>query len=135
EIEVASGRVLMEWRSLDHIAISESYLPPGRGVYDYFHLNSIEVLPDGNLLISARHTWALYKLDRKTGRVIWRLGGKRSDFAIEKQARFSWQHHARRVGPGTITVFDDGAAVVPNTLSVRQTESQSRGLILAVDTD
>ena len=51
-------------------------------LYDYLHLNSVEVDTDGNLLISARNTWTVYKVDRSTGAVLWRLGGKRSDFTI-----------------------------------------------------
>src|SRR5205085_11832422 len=104
EIDVQSGRVLLEWQSLKHISVAESYLPVGNP-YDYLHLNSIDVMPDGNLLVSARHTCALYKLDRRTGRVIWRLGGKRSDFAIGRGAQFFWQHHAQSLGPGTISLF------------------------------
>jgi hypothetical protein len=130
EVDVATGRVLLEWRSLDHVPVSESYMSPG-GVYDYFHANSIDVLPDGNLLVSGRHTWALYKLERRTGRVIWRLGGKESDFAIEQGARFAWQHDASGLGKGRIAVFDNGAAIFEN-FSVRQSQPQSRGLVLGV---
>jgi hypothetical protein len=46
------------------------------------HINSIELDADGNFFISARNTWGIYKIDRGSGEVIWRLGGKRSDFAI-----------------------------------------------------
>ena len=81
EVDIASGRLLFEWRSLQHIPVSASQEPHGEP-YDYLHVNSIEQLPDGNLLVSARHTWALYKLDRRTGSVIWTLGGKRSQFQI-----------------------------------------------------
>ena len=125
EIDVQSGRVLLEWQSLKHISVAESYLPVGNP-YDYLHLNSIDVMPDGNLLVSARNTCALYKLDRRTGRVIWRLGGKRSDFAIGRGAQFFWQHHAQSLGPGTISLFDDGAGPV-------RSETQSRGLVLKFD--
>ncbi len=131
EIDVRTGRVLMEWRSLDHLSISESYMRPG-GFYDFMHANSIDVTPDGNLLVSGRHTWALYKLERSTGRVIWRLGGKRSDFAMGTDTQFAWQHDARHVG-GTITVFDDGAAMFPAPQPWRKTHSQSRGLVLELD--
>jgi hypothetical protein len=122
---VSSGRVLLEWSGLDHIAVSESYQPYNEP-YDYLHINSIDVLPDGNLLVCARATWALYKLDRRTGEVIWRLGGKQSDFTLGPGARFSWQHDAAPVAGGRITVFDDGAGPV-------QTEPHSRGIVLAVD--
>jgi hypothetical protein len=90
------------------------------------HANSIEVTPDGHLLVSARHTCALYKLHRRTGRVMWRLGGRRSNFAVGRGARFAWQHDARQPSASTITLFDDGAGP-------QRTESQSRGLVLALD--
>src|SRR5438045_3357528 len=60
EVDVHSGRVRFEWRSLDHIPVTESYQSLAEP-YDYLHANSIDVAPDGNLLVSARHTWALYK--------------------------------------------------------------------------
>jgi hypothetical protein len=73
-------------------------------------VNSVEVEPDGNLLVSARNTHALYEISRRTGRILWRLGGKQSDFALGPGARFAWQHDARRQPDGTITLFDNGAA-------------------------
>jgi hypothetical protein len=132
EIDVETGRVLLEWRSLEHVSVSESYMRPG-GVYDFMHANSIDVAPDGNLLVSGRHTWALYKLERGTGRIIWRLGGKRSDFAMGPHARFAWQHDGRWAGARTVTVFDNGAAFFEGPQPARRTHSQSRGLVLEVD--
>jgi hypothetical protein len=105
----------------------------GGGVYDYMHLNSIDVTPDGNLLVSARHTWALYKLERRTGQVMWRLGGKRSDFAMGPGTQFAWQHDARQLDERTITVFDDGAAFFEGNHRYRATRRQSRGLSLHVE--
>jgi Arylsulfotransferase (ASST) len=117
EIDIPTGRVLFEWHSYPQIGIKESYARPpdrSRGVkalpYDYLHLNSIDVDTDGNLLISARNTHAVYKVNRRTGKVMWRLGGKRSDFALGPGVRFAWQHDARREPDGTITLFDNGAA-------------------------
>ncbi len=125
EVDVHTGRLVLEWRSTEHVPVEESYLPVG-GVYDYIHANSIDIMPDGRLLVSARHTCALYKLERRTGRVIWRMGGKRSDLAMGRGTRFAWQHDARLVGKGIITVFDDGAGP-------QQTKSHSRGVILEFD--
>ena len=132
EIDVESGRVLLEWRSLEHVSVLESYVRPG-GIYDFMHANSIDVAPDGNLLVSGRHTWALYKLERRTGQVMWRLGGKRSDFAMGPHAQFAWQHDGRWVGDRRITVFDDGAALFGGTQPARASHAQSRGLTLEVD--
>jgi hypothetical protein len=134
EVDIATGRVLLEWRSLEHIPVSDSFFPPQTWYgFDYLHLNSIDIAPDGNLLLSARHTWALYKIDRRTGEVIWRLGGKSSDFSMDEEAKFSWQHDARHRSDGAITVFDDGAAQFADGSGFRKTERQSRGVVLDID--
>ena len=111
EVDVASGRVVFEWHSLDHIKLSESVhpLPEGRNLsWDYFHINSVAEDDDGDLLISARHTSAIYKVDRKTGRVVWRLGGKASDFDLGPGVRFGLQHDAQRDPSGGLRLFDNG---------------------------
>ena len=126
EVDVASGRLIREWRGLDHVDVAESYRTTF-APFDYLHVNSLDVLPDGNLLMSARNTWAVYKLDRASGEVIWRMGGKRSDFAMGPHTRFAWQHDARSHPGGRITVFDDGFDGVTKSHLV------SRGLILDVD--
>jgi Arylsulfotransferase (ASST) len=126
EVDLRTGRVLFDWRSLDHVGIDESLQPPphaGQG-YDYFHLNSVAETDDGHLLISARNTSAIYKVDRSTGKVLWRLNGKRSDFSVSSAARFWWQHDARSHGSSVITVFDNAGV---------DKEKQSRGLVLSVD--
>ena len=126
EVDLATGRLLFEWRSADHVSPKESYVGPSGGQpFDYFHVNSIDVDTDGNLLISARHTWAVYKIDRHTGQVIWRLGGKMSDFQMGPGTQFAWQHDARRQPDGSLTLFDDGS-----NGSKPPTEVFSRGLVL-----
>lgn len=111
EIDIDTGRVLLSWSALAHVPISESMVPlPKNGApWDYFHVNSVAEDSDGNLLVSARHTSTVYKIDRKTGRIIWRLGGKRSDFNVPPKARFYFQHDAHRTPRGTLMVFDNGA--------------------------
>jgi hypothetical protein len=63
--------------------------------WDYAHTNAVEEGPDGDLLMSARNTWTVYEIDRETGAINWRLGGKRSDFKVGAGAHFAWQHDAR----------------------------------------
>jgi hypothetical protein len=84
-------------------------------------MNSIQQLPDGNLLVSARHTWAIYEINKQTGRILWTLGGRRSTFRIRRGAGFEWQHDARMQADGTITVLDNGDGPYV-------TEPQSRAL-------
>jgi hypothetical protein len=107
-----TGLLLFEWNSLDHIPLSESliYGPKVSGhIEDPYHLNSVSVTPDGNLLISARNTSSLYKVDRDTGSIIWTLGGRRSSFKMGSGTSFALQHNAVAQPDGTVTLFDDGA--------------------------
>jgi len=127
ELALPRGRLLWEWHSLDHVAVAETEITAKPGPrFDYFHINAIGVAPDGHLVVSARNTWAAYKIDRRTGRVLWRLGGKRSDFTFGRGARFEWQHDVREHANSVVTVFDNAAAP--------QEEPQSRALLLRLDT-
>jgi len=132
EIDVATGLLLFQWDSLDHVPLTDSeQAPPSHAgqPYDYFHVNSVEDDDDGSLIISARNTWAAYKVSHRTGRVIWRLGGKRSSFRMGPGAQFAFQHDVRVDGrdDGLLTIFDDGAG--PPTVHKR-----SRGLVLKLNT-
>jgi hypothetical protein len=111
EVDVATGLVLFEWHALDHVRLRESYAPrePHRS-WDWFHLNSVQRLDNGDLVVSARNTHAIYRIDGATGAVEWRLGGRRSDFRMGRGTRFAWQHDARLAGDGTLTLFDNAAA-------------------------
>ena len=131
ELDLETGRVLFEWHSLDQIGFDESHWPlpedARKEAYDYIHLNSVGIDTDGDLLVNARHTWAAYKIDRHTGSVRWRLGGKRSDFALDDGAQFAYQHDVRRRPDGAITMFDNAASQAP------QPGKASRGLALELD--
>jgi hypothetical protein len=112
EVDIATGKLLLEWDMNEDIAPTESYevVPKRAGFpYDYIHVNSVDEDTDGNLLISARATHTVYKIDRKTAKIIWRLGGKKSDFKMGKGTRTAWQHDAHRQADGTITTFDNNA--------------------------
>jgi hypothetical protein len=127
EIDVASGKLLFEWHSLAAgVALSESFMPapasaPVNAPYDYFHINSVSLDTDGNLLVSSRHTWTVYKVNRTTGAIIWRLGGKKSDFTLGPGLPFAWQHDAVAVDASTIRIFDNesaGAPVLPHSRAI-----------------
>lgn len=111
EIDMQTGLVRWEWHSLDHIGASESEVevPADATPWDYFHLNSIDPEPHGNLLISARSTWAGYQLEGRTGKVLWRLGGNKSSFEMGPGTRMAWQHDGRLLPDGEVTFFDDGS--------------------------
>jgi hypothetical protein len=127
EIDIKTGLVLFEWHSLDHVPIGDSYRRPNRDKpYDYFHVNSIDDLPDGNLLVSSRDTHTVYAINRSTGQIVWRLGGKHSTFAIGRGADFRWQHDARPHGRDKVSLFDNHALT-------GERGGVSRGLVIRLD--
>jgi len=113
EIDIATGAVLFEWHSFGNVSPKESNIkPPKKAGYEweYFHANSVQKLPDGDYLVSARNTSGIYKISHTTGKIIWRLGGKKSDFKLGPGVRFDWQHSARTQPDGTIKLYDNSAA-------------------------
>jgi hypothetical protein len=128
ELDIETGEVLFEWHSLEHVALEKSYyaLPEDpEKPFDYFHINSIDIDSDGDLLICSRNTCAVYKVGRNTGEVLWQLGGKNSSFELGPGTRTAFQHDARRQKDGTITIFDNGAHP--------QVHDQSRGIVVELD--
>ena len=110
EIDVKTGLVLFEWHALDHIPISESFFKtnaPGL-VYDPYHLNSISLDTDGNLILSMRNTWGVYKVNSQTGAVMWTLGTNENQFKRGPGAGTAFQHDVLVQPNGVFTMFDDG---------------------------
>lgn len=136
EVEIATGEVRFEWNAARHVALDESYLSASDadnsgGAYDFFHINSIDVDTDGNLLVSGRHTWTVYKVDRHSGKILWRLNGKLSDFQMDPATTFAFQHHVRHHPGDRLTIFDDGAA--ENASGASNRALRSRGLEIHLD--
>ena len=129
EIDMRTGLVRYEWHSLDHVPLSDSYMPavPGSPTspWDFFHINMIDPQSNGDLLVDSRNTWAAYEVQAATGQVIWRLGGKQSSFALGPGAAPAWQHDAILQPNGTLTLFDNGATP--------KVHPQSRAVVLALN--
>lgn len=97
------------------------------------HANSIDKLPEGDYLYSCRHCDAIYKISNDTGKIMWRLGGKQSDFKMIDNLNFTRQHNIRFRGyNGTHTIV----SLLDNALGEdKQGPSwpNSRGLFLALN--
>jgi hypothetical protein len=132
EIDLRTGKLLFNWSAARRIPLSESAVKfPKTGYWDPYHLNSISVDSDGNLLVSARHTSTVYKISRRSGQIIWKLGGKHSSFKMGRGASFYYQHDAVRQADGTITLFDNGATDDDRS---HERESQAKRLRLSTKT-
>jgi hypothetical protein len=129
EIDLRTGLVMYEWHSLDHVPLESSYSSAATtsraDPFDYFHINSLDLEQNGDLLVDSRNTWAAYDVDPSTGQVRWELGGKHSSFEMGPGTATAWQHDAVQLPDGAITFFDNGASP--------QVQRQSRAIEVALD--
>lgn len=109
--------VVFQWRTWDHFTINSYYGPYGYAtnpialnpVIDGFHLNSVFLDADGNLLVS-NFGMDVWKINRQTGQIMWRLGGLANQFSFvgvnPRQALTEFSDHTvTRLANGDILVF------------------------------
>lgn len=113
-----AGDVVRRWDSGEHIGLDETgrwwseIVTDGALWYDVSHWNAVEV--DGrHMYLSFRNTDSIYKVDRRTGAIIWKLGGTETPESLEVRGDpgggdpLGAQHDVRVQPNGTITVFDN----------------------------
>ena len=139
DITTSPPTTLFNWSLIDHISLDEVTYPSRPNMtkvcqkgWDANHCNAIDRFDDGDYLVSCRYTDALYKISRKSGSIVWRLGGTKSDFKFADNAKFSRQHHARVLEHNEthtlLTLFDNARSEGIKTA----THDYSRGLILSL---
>ena len=118
------GTVGFEWSS-------ETYQSTDavRAVPDYAHVNSMQIMSDGDLLVSFRHFSSVFKIHPvpgpgiDTGEVVWKLGGRDSDFTFPVgDVGPCAQHTARELPNGNIQMFDNGSATFTTSWCVDQAD-------------
>jgi hypothetical protein len=148
EIDIATGRVLFEWNSADHVPYSQSEQPLPASAstpWDWFHINAVHIGPRGTLLVDARDTWTTYDVNRFTGVINWQLGGKDSSFALRTAPGqtldtageiFAWQHDPEYLGNNLYTFFDNESSGTPllpasRAVTVRLDAEQGTATLIA----
>jgi hypothetical protein len=117
---------VLNWSAAARLSPAGAYVRPlPNGAWDPYHINAINEDSDGNLLLTARHLSAVIKIDRRTGRVLWKLGGRDSDFRMGPGATFYYPHDAQRAPDGSITIFDNRSTFI----------DRSHGASRAIDLD
>jgi hypothetical protein len=108
----ANNNIIFRWRGLDHFNISDMDYTNLTDIdfVDFMHTNSISLDSSGNLILSLRNFNEVVKINRQDSSIIWRLGGKHSDFAFVDDTLFGFklQHHAQLLPNGNITILDNG---------------------------
>ena len=123
-----NGDLVWSWLASKHIPLTEvtarwqSQCATGGDIY---HWNSVE--PDGDgYVLSFRHLDAVYRINRGTGAIDWKLGGASRpesltvvDDPLSAVSTFCGQHDARVLADGSLTVFDDGTGCNRPSRAVR----------------
>ncbi len=113
EVDLNSGQLVFFWDALTHIPLTDSYEPASSAtqsgnIWDAFHLNSVGLTDSpSDILVSGRNLFTIYRINKPTGNIVWRLGGKQSSFTFGQGATFSWQHDARFLPNNVVSMFDD----------------------------
>ena len=113
----ANKKLIFNWNGFDYYKLTDAAkdINLTAKVIDYIHTNSIEIDTDSNLIISSRNIDEITKIDRKTGKIFWRFGGKNNQFSFidDPLNGFSHQHDVRRLKNGNILLFDNGNSHTP----------------------
>jgi Arylsulfotransferase (ASST) len=109
-------------------------LPTNGFPWDAYHINSIQLMGHGDMLVSMRNIWAVYLVNIKTGRILWTLGGRHSNFKFGPGAAFSWQHDVRAYPGSLVTMFDDHCCQETGGGTYVAPSAPSRGLVLRLNT-
>jgi len=67
------------------------------------HVNSIDRFSSGDYLLSGRNVNTIYKIARADKSILWRLGGKISNFSMN--FNFTSQHHAKIISENASTTI------------------------------
>ncbi|MBC7552864.1 MAG: aryl-sulfate sulfotransferase [Taibaiella sp.] len=122
--EVKDGKVVWQW---DASHFPEFYAAANMNnnfavttkTQDYMHINSCCIDPaDSNLVVSFRSIDQVVKISRRTGAVLWRLGGKNSDFKLTPAMKPMHQHHATLTLDHKIMMLDNGDSSLRRTSRV-----------------
>jgi hypothetical protein len=145
EYDLKTQKLLYTWDALNpggtpNIPLSDSEQPapspfaPAGTAWDAYHVNSVQVLPGNQILVSMRNTWAAYLIDTKTGKTIWTLGGKASSFNVASNAQFAWQHDVQMLPGNQISLFNDNCCEIVGGGKFASPNGTSGGLVLSLNT-
>lgn len=114
--------VVFQWRSWDHFKITDAVdIDLTTNVVSYVHGNGLDIASDINILLSLRLLNEITKINKSTGEIIWRLGGKNNQFEFINDAeQFCRQHHIQQLENGNYTLYDNGSCHLPQISAAKE---------------
>ncbi len=93
------GRTVWEWRSWEHLDPEADVITASQDRRDeWTHANTAVELPDGTIAVSFRNISTVAIVDRRAGRIVWKLG----------PPALAHQHAPTPLSNGNLLIFDNG---------------------------
>ena len=93
-----AGEVVYEWNSWEYLDVEEDRICFLEGRAEWTHQNTLNVTPEGDLVVSFRQTDTVGIVDRASGDFRWKWG----------RGNISHQHNPTMLGNGRVLIFDNG---------------------------
>ena len=96
---------------------------------DWTHANSLSYDTDGNFLISFYNNGQIWKINSKTGKVIWKLG-KGGTMKMAPDTNFSQAHAAHIDQDGSLLFFDNGVDIKQSSVFALKVDEKNNAVKL-----
>ena len=93
------GSVVNEWKLWANLDVDEDIIGPIGNRREWTHCNSLNITPDGDLLVSFRRTDTVGIVDKESGKFKWKWG----------PGELSHQHNPTFLDNGHVLIFDNGS--------------------------
>ena len=130
--EIKDGEVVWQWDSTDYaelysLSTMTDFDNQQQYWLDYAHLSSMSIDPvDNNLVCVFKNLDAVIKIDRKTGSLLWILGGSGDQFKLEDTQKFSKPSYAGVDQNGNLIVFDNGVDKQQTRIVIMELDSKNK---------
>ena len=101
------GKSVWEWRTWEHLDPERDCITAVQDQREeWTHGNGVAELPNGDIVLSFRNISTVIIIDRKTGKIIWKLGAP----------PLSGQHAPMPLPNGNLLLFDNGPHRLDHTM-------------------
>lgn len=106
--------VIFNWKSSEHFNILDvneksPFVDLTSSVIDYMNITDIEVDSDSTLLLCCKSMDEITKINKNTGEIVWRMGGKHNQFTFESDdQKYSQPTSVQKCNNGNLLIFDSG---------------------------
>ena len=146
----AEGEEVYRWNSYDHMGFEDCNVA-GSVIHDYAHVNSLQMLDDGDIVASFRRCHKILRIDPDEDEVVWRVGPtamtdeqwEEKDrgpapftFIDDPAGEFGGQHAAQVLPGNRLILFDNGTPILVNPWTGelnREKDIYGRGVEYAID--